>query len=87
MKLQSIKLYRVYITFNKEELIHKIVGKLEEKYNPRRITITKSKNVRDFVYLEIEVPRQGIEKEIEKMFKSNGITSVKVDVLEIKKPL
>lgn len=87
MRLQSIRLYRVYITFNNEELIHKIVDRLEEKYNPRRITLTKSKNVRDFIYLEIEIPRQGIEKEIEEIFKSNGITSVKVDVLEIKKPL
>lgn len=87
MKLQSVTMYRIYITADNDSLIENIVFKLKKKYGIDKVIIKRSKNVRNFIYMEIESPKISSKEKIEEVFREEGIRQIKIDVTELKKLL
>jgi len=86
MKLQPTIVYRVYITTNNDDIIENIIFKLKRKYDESKVVLKKSRNVRNFIYIEIETPRTCSKEELKRVFEEGGIERVKIDVVELKKP-
>ncbi len=87
MKLQPVTVYRIYITTSDNDLIENIVTRLKKNYNIDKIILKKSKNVRDFIYIEIEASKIGSREEVEKFFREEGVEQVKIDIVELKRPM
>ncbi len=87
MRLQQVTVYRIYTTTNNTDLIENIITMLKEKYNIDNIIVKRSNNVRGFVYIEIEASKVGSKEEIKKFFESIGMEQIKIDVVELKKPM
>ncbi len=87
MKLQPVIVYRIYVTTNNNNFIDNIMLKLKRKYGTSKVILKKSTNVRNFIYIEIETSKTDSKEEIEKTFKEEDIERVKIDIVELKKPL
>ena len=87
MKLKTVTMYRVYLTTNNEESIKTLIDKIRELQGVEKVSYRASINVRYFAYIEIETLREDLKNELEKIIQEIGVDSVKIDVVEVKKPL